>query len=158
RMVSTLTAGGILAVSWGSCALIWSTVSMTLAPGCLKTALTDVAHPDRRAVAVGEDDVVELVRLEELIIGGDREADFVGVDRALGRVGGGGDERAADLFQRYAGRCELGRIDLDADRGRRVAEDRDLRDAGHLRDLLGEEEIAVIVDRGHRHRLRAQRQ
>ncbi len=38
RMVSTLTAGGILAVSWGSCALIWSTVSMTLAPGCLKTA------------------------------------------------------------------------------------------------------------------------
>src|SRR5215510_13711745 len=59
RMVSTLTAGGILAVSWGSCALIWSTVSMTLAPGCLKTALTDVAHPDRRAVAVGEDDVVE---------------------------------------------------------------------------------------------------
>ncbi len=89
---------------------------------------------------------------------GDGEADLVGVDRAFGGVGGGGDERAADLFQRYAGRCELGRIDLDADRRRRVTEDRDLRDAGHLRYLLGEEEIAVIVDRGHRHRLGAQRQ
>src|SRR5262249_32850670 len=65
----------------------------------------DVAHPDRRAVAVGEDDVVELIRLEELIVGGDGEADFIGVDRALGRIGGGGDERAADLFQRDAGRC-----------------------------------------------------
>ena len=38
RMVSTLTAGGMRAVSCGSCALIWSTVSMTLAPGCLNTA------------------------------------------------------------------------------------------------------------------------
>ena len=36
RMVATLMAGGMLAVSRGSCALIWSTVSMTLAPGCLK--------------------------------------------------------------------------------------------------------------------------
>ena len=34
--VSTLMAGGMLAVRRGSCALIWSTVSMTLAPGCLK--------------------------------------------------------------------------------------------------------------------------
>ncbi len=38
RMVSTLMAGGMVAVRRGSCALIWSTVSMTLAPGCLKTS------------------------------------------------------------------------------------------------------------------------
>src|SRR5262245_51628936 len=120
--------------------------------------LADVAHPDRRAVAIGEDDVVETLGRGDLIVGGDGEADLVGVDRAFSRAGGGGDERAADLFQRYAGRCELGRIDLDADRRRRVAEDRDLGNAGHLRYLLGEEQIAVIVDRGHRHRLRAQRQ
>ena len=31
-----LDRGGTLAVSRGNCALIWSTVSMTLAPGCLK--------------------------------------------------------------------------------------------------------------------------
>jgi hypothetical protein len=35
RMISTWTAGGILAESFGSCAFIWSTVSTTLAPGCL---------------------------------------------------------------------------------------------------------------------------
>ena len=38
RMVLTSIAGGMRAVSCGSCALIWSTVSMTLAPGCLNTA------------------------------------------------------------------------------------------------------------------------
>ena len=38
RMVSTLIAGGMRAVSCGSSALILSTVSMTLAPGCLNTA------------------------------------------------------------------------------------------------------------------------
>ena len=37
-MVFTSTAGGMRAVSCGSSALIWSTVSMTLAPGCLNTA------------------------------------------------------------------------------------------------------------------------
>ena len=35
RSVSTLMAGGMRAVSWGNSDLIASTVSMTLAPGCL---------------------------------------------------------------------------------------------------------------------------
>ena len=60
---------------------------------------TDVAHADRRAVAVSEDDVVELLGGHDLIVGGDREADLVGIDRALRGVGRGGNERAADLFQ-----------------------------------------------------------
>jgi hypothetical protein len=120
--------------------------------------LADVAHPYRRAVSIGEDDVVELLGLGDLVVGGDREAELVGVDRALGGVGRGGDEGAADLFQRHAARGELGRIDLDADGGRAVAEDRDLGDAGHLRDLLREEEIGVVVDDGQRHRVRAHRE
>ena len=37
RIVSTFMAGGMFAVSRGSSLLIWSTVSMTLAPGCLET-------------------------------------------------------------------------------------------------------------------------
>ena len=96
RMVSTFIAGGMVAVSRGSCALIWSTVSMTLAPGCLKTTsrmlrllffqaatvwsfapvdrVADVAHADRRAVAVGDDDVVVLLRPRELVVGRDGEA------------------------------------------------------------------------------------
>ena len=77
--------------------------------------------------------------LGDLVVGGDREAELVGVDRALGRVGGRGDERAADFLERDAAGGELGRIDLDADRRRSVAEDRHLGDARHLRNLLGEE-------------------
>src|SRR5262249_61250201 len=80
--------------------------------------LTDVAHPDRRAVAVGEDDVVELRGVDDLIVGGDGEADLVGVDRALRRVGSRGGERAADLFERYAGRGELGGGGLGGGRAR----------------------------------------
>ncbi len=79
-MVSILIAGGMTPCSCGSVALIWSTVSMTLAPGCLNTTsttaglplshaamvdvlgaidgLADIAHADRRAVAIGDDDVV----------------------------------------------------------------------------------------------------
>ena len=37
--------------------------------------LADVAHPDWRAVAIGQDDVVELVGLGDLVVGGDREAE-----------------------------------------------------------------------------------
>src|SRR5215475_12895272 len=37
RIVATSILGGIVAVSAGSRALIWSTVSTTFAPGCLKT-------------------------------------------------------------------------------------------------------------------------
>ena len=120
--------------------------------------LADVAHPDRRAIAIGEDDVVELLGLGDLVVGGDREAELVGVDRAFGGVGGGGDEDAADLFQGDAAGGELGRVHLDTDGRRAVAEDRDLGDAGHLRDLLGEEEIGVVVDQGQRHGLGAHRE
>ena len=43
---------------------------------------------------------------------------------------------------------ELGRIDLDADRRLlRSPPIDDLGDAGHLRDLLGEEVLGVVVDR-----------
>ena len=74
-----------------------STVSMTLAPGCLKTTriiaalcrcahaallgvlragdgVADVADANRRAVAIGDDDVVVVVGLGQLIVGGDGEA------------------------------------------------------------------------------------
>ena len=37
-MVSIFMPGGISAASRGIAALIWSTVSMTLAPGCLNTS------------------------------------------------------------------------------------------------------------------------
>ena len=43
--MSTLIAGGITALSRGSAALTLSTVSMTLAPGCLKTTSSTARLP-----------------------------------------------------------------------------------------------------------------
>ena len=65
---------------------------------------------------------------------------------------------AADVLQRQADRGELGRIDLDADRRLLLAADRDLGDAGHLRDLLGEEIVGVVVDGDERQRVGMRRQ
>ncbi len=120
--------------------------------------LAHVAHAYRRAVAIGDDHVIELVGVDDLVVGGNGEAGLVGIDRALGDVGGRAHQDAANLFQRDAARGELGRIDLDADRRRTVAEDRDLGDARHLRNLLGEEEVAIVVDRGQRYGFGAHRQ
>ena len=78
-------SGGIAASSLTMLCLMLSTVLMTLTPGCLKMTrktprlplpqaglrriggsrdrLADVAHAHRRAVAIGDDDVVPLLRL-----------------------------------------------------------------------------------------------
>ena len=84
RMVFTSIAGGIRAVSCGSCVLDLVDRLDDVGAGLLEHGqddaglvvligrdgavdrlghrLADVAHPDRRAVAIGEDDVVELAR------------------------------------------------------------------------------------------------
>ena len=48
-MILILTAGGIAAISRGSSALIRSTVSMTLAPGCLKMTRNTPRLPSAQA-------------------------------------------------------------------------------------------------------------
>ena len=65
------------------------------------------------------------------------------------------DERVAHFLQCQAGGGELGRIDLDTNRGMLLAEDDDLGDTVHLRDLLGDEIIGVIVDGDERQRVRS---
>ena len=52
-MTATLIAGGIAACSWGSAALTRSTVSMTLAPGCLKTISRMPRRPFGQAAELG---------------------------------------------------------------------------------------------------------
>ena len=47
--ISTLSVGGMAARSRGSSALMRSTVSMTLAPGCLKTIRNTPRLPDAQA-------------------------------------------------------------------------------------------------------------
>ncbi len=102
RMVSTLIAGGMRAVSCGSSRLDLVDGVDDVGAGLLEhreddavlvvliggdgavdlvgDRLADVAHPDRRAVAVGEDHIVELVGVGDLVVGGDGEGDLVGVD------------------------------------------------------------------------------
>ena len=101
-IVLTWIDGGMDASSRGSACLIRSTVSMTLAPGCLKmisrmqhlplSALhqpvlrpidraADIAHANRRAIAIGQDDVVVFVPARELVIVVDRERLVLTVDR-----------------------------------------------------------------------------
>ncbi|MGY4329564.1 hypothetical protein ACVWWG_003981 [Bradyrhizobium sp. LB7.2] len=48
-MILIEIAGGIAAISRGSCALIRSTVSMTLAPGCLKMTRNTPRLPSAQA-------------------------------------------------------------------------------------------------------------
>ena len=125
---------------------------------CVRDGLTDVPHTDRRSVAIGQNDVVELLGIGDLVVRGDREAELVRVDGAFCGIGGGRYQSAADLFQGDAARSELCRIDLDSDRRLPVAEYGDLCDPGHLGDLLRQEKIAVIVHLGQRHRIGMRRQ
>jgi len=94
--------------------------------------MPDIAHAQRGPVAVGDDDVVVLLRPGQLVVDRDREAGLVAVERALGRVGGGRGQRAAQVLQGKAGSGQLGRIDLHPDGGLLLARDDDLGDAGHL--------------------------
>ena len=116
--------------------------------------VTDVADPDRRAVAVGDDDVVIVLRLLQLVIGRDGEALPGAVDAALAGVGVGDGEHAAHVLERKPARLQLRRIDLDADGRLLLAADDDLGDAGDLRNLLRHDRVGKIVDGRERQRVR----
>ena len=77
--------------------------------------------------------------------------------RSLRRVGRGGHQRAADLFERQSARGELGGIDLNPDRRSLLAADGDLSDARHLRDLLRQIAVGVFVDLRQRQGVGARR-
>ena len=117
--------------------------------------VADVLDPHRRAVAIGDDHVVIVGRLGELIVGGDGEALRVAplsVPLAALVVAEASTPRTSSSVRPLVG--ELGGIDLHADRGLLLAADRDLRHAGDLRDLLREDGVGVVVDRGERQRVR----
>ena len=105
--------------------------------------LADVAHPDRRAVAIGEDDVVvwlrpaviwSLAAIVKLVLSV-LMVPLAALVVALTSV--------PRISSSVTPRCgELRRIDLNADRRHLVAEDRDLRHPRYLGNLLGEEAVA----------------
>jgi hypothetical protein len=105
-----------------------------------------VANPDRAAVAVSEDGFIERRRIDDLVVGGDGEARSLCIDSTLRRDRGCTDERFAHVLQRQAAGGELGRVNLDADRGMLLAVDRHLGDTRHLGNLLSHEIIGIVVD------------
>ena len=105
----------------------------------------DVAHAQRRAVAVGDDDVVPWLGNGQLIVGIDGVASHLAVDAALGRIDGRDRQLGAHVLERDVLGHQLGRIELDADGGLLLASDGHLANAGDLADLLGQHGIGVVV-------------
>ena len=66
--------GAGLLVDTAECAGLVVLVAGDGAVGRPGDRLADVANPDRGAVAVGQDDVVESLGLDDLVVGRDREA------------------------------------------------------------------------------------
>ena len=108
--------------------------------------LADVAHPDRGAVPIGDDDVVPGLGRRQLVVVVNSESLLLSDDRALGAVDGGDADLRPHVLELEVLLDELGRIDLDADRGRLLAADPHQGHAGNLADPLGEDVFRRIVD------------
>ena len=138
--------------------------ALAVGPGCLLGVFrsgdgaADVANPQRPAIAIGDDDVVPVLRIQQLVVGVDGIGPLVAVDIALGAVDGRHRDLAADVFQRQSLGHQLGGIDLDPHRGFLLPADDDLRHAGDLADLLGELGVDRVAHRGQRQRVRGRRQ
>ena len=72
------------------------------------------------------------------------------VERADRRIGIGLGDDGADVVERNVARGGRDRIDLHTYRKFLRAIDQDLRDAGQLRNLLRQRDLAVFVDRRQR--------
>ena len=119
--------------------------------------VADVAYPHRRAVAIGDDEVLVRRRLQELIVGVQRVGDARAVERALGQIDVGAGDDAADVLEADAAGGERLRIDPDANGGLLLATDPDQADARNLRDLRQQDVFGIGIDRRQRQRIRRQR-
>ena len=94
--------------------------------------LGDIGEFDRRAVAIGDDEIAILRRFRRLIVGVDLVMGVVVLDRALGAVGVGRGERGADILEADAVMKDRRRVDFDPHRRQRGARDVDFADARKL--------------------------
>ena len=118
----------------------------------------DLRKHHRRAVAVGHHDRPVILARDNLVVGVDLIRLLRAVEIPLGLVDAGLLERGADIFQAQSIRRKRRRIHLDAHRGLLAAADGHKPHAGHLRNLLRQPRVRVILDFCQRNRLRCQRQ
>ena len=117
-----------------------------------------VQELDRRAVAIGDDQITILIGAGELIVGIDSQSLGRAVEIAFRRIDVQIADRGADIVDVKTVGGKRIRIELDAHRRPLPAADTDESDAGQLRHFLREPGLAVILEVGQRQRLRSYRQ
>ncbi len=118
----------------------------------------DLLEVHRRAVAVRDDDVAELVRVLELAGRLHRQRRFRAVEHARRHVHVLRRDRVGHVLERDVARRELVRVELQAHGVLLRAVDQHLRHATHHRESLRQRRLAELVERRQRHFVRRQRQ
>ena len=116
----------------------------------------DVADPHRSAVLVGDDNVVPGRGVEHLAVIVNRKSAGLPVDGSLWAHRGRVDDHPAQILERHAEGSDLRGIDLDAHGRLLLPADLHIGDTRDLADVLVKDILGVIVDLGHRHRVRGQ--
>ena len=116
--------------------------------------MADVAYPHRRAIAIGDDQVVVLVGTQQLIVGVERVGLARAVERAFGQIDIGLAEHGAHVLEADAASRQSLRIELHTDRGLLLAADADETNAGDLRYLLQQDVFRIGIDGGQRQAVR----
>ena len=115
--------------------------------------LSHILHPHRRAIAVGDDQVVIGLWFEQLVVGIEYVALTRAVECALRQIDIVDADHTAHIFEAQPARGQRLRIDLDADGWFLPSGDTDQADAGYLRDLLQQNVFRVGIDRRERQRV-----
>ena len=166
--------------SRGSSALRRSTVSMTLAPGWRCTSMMTAGVPwyqpptrafsrpsstrrhvleaHGRGVAEGDDDLAIGLGRGDLVVGGDGVALVRAVERTLRAGDVGRRNGAVEVGDRQPVGGEASHVGLDAHGRANAALDRNMADAGHRRQALGDERIGEVAQVAHRDDVGCERQ
>jgi len=117
----------------------------------------DIMQEYRRSVAIGNDEIAVIRRLGRLVVGDHLVAPIPLIDMTLGAVRIGCCDRGAHVLESDAVTAQLVGLELDSHRGQGAAAERNLADAGDLRQLLLDDGIGRIVELCRRQGARRQR-
>src|ERR1700674_1887523 len=108
--------------------------------------LGDIPDAARRAIAIGDDQIGVVFRMEQLIVGIERVGLARAVERAFRKVDIGLAEYRAYILEVDAARRQRLRIDLNADGRLLLASDAHEADTRYLRDLLQQNILRISVN------------